>query len=376
MAQVQPPDERSQSLVTVLIVTYNGIRFLKDCLDSVLDQDFPREQYTVTVIDNASRDGSADYVAEHYPTVKVIRLDRNYGPNKALMIVGPQIRTKYIGYLNQDIIAHRRWLSELIEVMTSHPEAAMVESNMILPRWLEYAGTRREGLVERAYVCDITVYGTHEFHVVPVTATTPPIPVLALYGAGVVSNPAILAKLDHALDPDFFAYADDLDIGLRLNTAGFQIFLAPRSVIYHNTDWHFMWDLRSIRRAVWVTQNTILAFYKSCYWSEFLFLLPYLLIGKVRKAGQNQSSFVGRLAYPLMGLPLLIIGFATALARMPHFSGRRKRTLAQRIVPRGWIIQRLLNAQWKPDPSIWMNRPGKVDVEVRHPPSPSSTGKM
>ena len=353
MAQPPSSDARAQPIVTVLIVSFNGMRFLKDCLDSVLDQDFPRAQYDVLVIDNASRDGSADFVEQHYAGVTVIRLDRNYGPNKAMMMVGPTLKPPYVAYLNQDVVAHRRWLAELMSVITTHPRAAMVESNMILPRWPEYAGKRREGLVERAYVCDVTVFGTHDFRVIPVTETTPPVPVLALYGAGVASNLSLLAKLDHALDSDFFAYADDLDIGLRLNTAGYEILLAPRSVIYHDTDWHFKWDMRSVRRAWWVTQNTILAFFKSCYWSEFLILLPCLLAGKLRKAGQDHPSFAVRIVYALMALPLLLGGFASAMVLLPRFRARRQRTLAQRVMPRGWIVQRLLHPEGKPDPAVW-----------------------
>ena len=187
--------------------------------------------------------------------------------------------------------------------------------------------------------------------------STPPVPVLSVYGAGTLSNLAILGTLDHVLDSDFFAYADDLDLGLRLNAAGYQVLLAPRSVVYHDTDWHFKWDMRSIRRSLWVTRNTILAFYKSSYWDEFLVILPRILLGKLIKAGQNQKNFPAKLFYGATGIPLLLIGLANAFVRMPSFSARRRRSLAQRKMPHGWLTRRLIDEGWKPDPAVWTNLP-------------------
>ena len=352
-----PFDESRPPFVTVLIVSYNGMKHLGPCLDSVLDQDFPRDHYGVMVIDNASRDGSADFVEKNYPAVEVVRMGQNYGPNRALTLVGDRLHTKYVAYLNQDVVTQRRWLAELWEVIQSHPNAGVVESNMILPSWPEFKGMRREGLIERAYVCDVSAWGTHEFRIIPVTPTSPPVPVLAVYGAGTLSNLEILGALDHALDPDFFAYEDDLDLGLRLNTAGYQVLLAPRSVVYHDTDWNFKWDLRSIRRSLWTTENCIIAFYKSSYWGEFLFILPHILMGKLIKAGQPHRGLPAKLFYAGLATPLLLFGLARALVRLPHFSGRRSRTLAQRKKPRGWLVNRLLNGGWEPDPAAQANRP-------------------
>ncbi len=353
----QPFDETKPPFVTVLIVTYNGRKYLKACLDSVLDQDFPREHYTVMVIDNDSHDGSADFVEQNYPEIQVVRNDQNYGPNRALTDVGSLLRTQYVAYLNQDVLVHRRWLAELWEVIRAHPEAGVVESNMILPNTPEFRELRREGLIERAYVWDTTILGTHEFRTIPVTPTTPPVPVLAVCGAGTMSNLAILAKLDHVLDPDIFAHADDLDLGLRLNAAGYKVLQVPRSVVYHDTDWFFRWDLHSIQKGLWVTKYTILAYYKVCYWSEFMFLLPLILFGKLVKAGQNRKSAAGKVLFGFLALPLVLVGLAMALWQMPRFSGKRERTLAQRKMPRGWIVDCLRNPGWKPETAALANVP-------------------
>lgn len=345
--------EQVHVLVSVVIVTYNGRKFLKPCLDSVLDQTFPQEQYEVFVVDNASRDGSADFVAENYPTVNLLRFKQNFGPNEAILYALAHRRGKYLAYLNQDTIVHRHWLAELVNTITTHPRAGLVESNMILPQWAEYQNLGRDDFIDRAYVCDITSYGTHDFRIEPVTATTPPIPVLTAYGAGCIINPQIIDHIGYLVEPKFFAYGDDLDIGLRINAAGYQVLLAPRSVVYHDTDWHFKWNMRSIRRAFWATRNTILAFYKVSYATEFLVLLPRLLIGKSVKAGQHCQSRLCKMAYGFASLPLLLISFVDALRQIPAYYRRRKLTLSYRKMRHGWLTARLLNPDWQSDPGVW-----------------------
>jgi len=342
-----------QPLVSVVVVSYNGLDLLPACLDSVLDQDFPRGQYEVLVMDNASQDGSAEFVEANYPGVRLMRLDRNNGPCEAIHRALVHMRGQFLAYINQDAVAHRRWLAELVEVITAHPRAGLVESNMILPQWPEYDVRQRDELVERAYVCDLTPLGVHDFRVVRVTPATPPIPVLSAYGAGCIVNPAVIEKLGYWLDSDFFAYFDDIDLGLRLNAADYQVLLAPRSVVYHHTDWHFKWDRRSLRRAFLSTRNMFLAFYKISYASELVALAPRLMLGKLLKAGQLSGSLLGRAAYALAATPMLLVGLAAALWRMPAYRGRRALTLSVRKKERGWLTEALLNPGWKPDPAIW-----------------------
>ena len=63
--------------VTVIIPNYNGIGYLKDCLDTLKEQTY--QNYEALLVDNGSGDGSLAFVEAHYPWVKVLALDRNYG---------------------------------------------------------------------------------------------------------------------------------------------------------------------------------------------------------------------------------------------------------------------------------------------------------
>jgi GT2 family glycosyltransferase len=348
--------EQPEPPVSVLILSCNGRKYLGNCLHSVLGQDFPCDDYEVVVVDNGSTDGSADYVEEHYPEVRVVRFDRNHGIDEGINRAIHHLRGRYVGYLHQDAVAHRRWLSELVEVMNSDPTIGLVESNTILPELREYAGNRQDFSVNRAYVCDLTSLGTLGFHAVAVTESSPPIPTLTAYCAGCLMNRAAFDELGYMLDPGFFAYADDLDVGLRLNASGYRVLLAPRSIVYHNRDYHYRWSWRNLRWAYLATRNGFLAFYKVSYASEFVVLFPRLILGKLLRAGEHCDSTLGRVAYAVAGTPLLLAALAAALTRFPTYRERRRLTLSRRTKPPGWLVQRLLDQEWRSDPAIWAAR--------------------
>ena len=70
--------------VTIIIPNYNGCHFMEPCLASLKKQTY--KDYQILVVDNASTDGSVEYVKEHYPEIEVIALKKNYGFSKAVNV--------------------------------------------------------------------------------------------------------------------------------------------------------------------------------------------------------------------------------------------------------------------------------------------------
>jgi hypothetical protein len=230
---------------------------------------------------------------------------------------------------------------------------ALVESNVILPTCPEYGTQQRDYCVEHAYVCDVNSFGVHEFRTEPATAASPPFPVLAVYGPSVMINPRIMEDLGFFLDPDLYMHADDLDIGLRLNIAGYEVVMAPGSVVYHNTDrWHFKWDLRSALKAFYATRNMVLVLYQICYWPEFVRLLPRMMYGKLLKAQENVSSPVLRVFHALAAVPLVLLCLLCGISKMPTYRHRRELTLSRRTVACGWLTDRFRIVNWRQNPVV------------------------
>jgi len=105
--------------VLVIVVTYNGMRWLERCLDSVYDQ------ADVYVFDNDSTDGSADFVASRYPSAKLVRSAENLGfskPNNLGFEYAVKKGYEYVYLLNQDAWLESGALDKLVAASEAHPE--------------------------------------------------------------------------------------------------------------------------------------------------------------------------------------------------------------------------------------------------------------
>jgi GT2 family glycosyltransferase len=116
----------------VIIVSWNGLHFLKECLSSLERQTYPF--YETILVDNGSTDGSVAYVKSHFPAVRIIELDRNVGFAKAnnfAMEEALRQKINYIALLNNDTKADRRWLEHLIQAAKTDAKIGMCASKML-----------------------------------------------------------------------------------------------------------------------------------------------------------------------------------------------------------------------------------------------------
>ena len=108
--------------VSVVIVNWNGKKFLKDCLDSLRKQKY--KNFQIIFVDNNSSDGSIEFVKEFkkYMKIKIIKLNKNYGfakPNNIGFDYAIKTKSKYVAILNNDTIVDKNWLTELVKVVES-----------------------------------------------------------------------------------------------------------------------------------------------------------------------------------------------------------------------------------------------------------------
>ena len=82
---------------TIIIPNFNGIKYIEKCLNSLEE-----EPAHILVVDNGSTDGSAELVAEKFPQVRLLRLDRNYGFCTAVNRGIRESKSPYVILLNND----------------------------------------------------------------------------------------------------------------------------------------------------------------------------------------------------------------------------------------------------------------------------------
>ena len=217
--------------VAIVILNWNGQQMLETYLGKVVE--YSKDEAEVVVADNASTDGSVEWVREHYPDVRIVQLDKNYGfaagYNKALL----QVDCTYYVLLNSDVEVTPHWLTPLVAEMDAHPEIAACQPKILSELRkgsFEYAGASGGFLDRFGYpFCRGRVFDTVEEDTGQYDT-----PQEVLWASGC----CLLIRSDDywgadGLDGRFFAHNEEIDLCWRLHQAGRKIYCFPQSKIYH-----------------------------------------------------------------------------------------------------------------------------------------------
>lgn len=135
----------NEPLVIVLVLSYNGKHLLDECITSYQKNDY--QNYSVTVIDNGSTDGTKEYVEKNYPAVKVLRTDVNLkysgGFNLGLKYAFGECKADYVLITNNDVKADKNVIKELVKVAEADKKAGFVTGKVYYydkPNILQTAG--------------------------------------------------------------------------------------------------------------------------------------------------------------------------------------------------------------------------------------------
>ncbi|MBN2326769.1 MAG: glycosyltransferase family 2 protein [Candidatus Omnitrophica bacterium] len=221
MMQKSKPNHRP--FVSVVILNYNGMRFVEHCLDSVLrDSYHPKE---ILFVDNASSDGSAELAYAYQDRITIVRNRENYGFPKGCNLGIRVARGEIIVLLNIDTEVCEGWLTELIEPLQRDPRTGMAGSKLLFPGGdrIQFAG----GVMAPNGLTQHIGYGLPDGE-----AFNAPKEVEYLTGASLAVRRTLLDRLGR-LDEGFPLYFEDLDFSIRMKQAGYAVLYQPSSVVYH-----------------------------------------------------------------------------------------------------------------------------------------------
>ena len=105
----------------IVILNWNGVKMLTRFLPNVLD--YSRDEAVVYVADNASTDNSIDVLKTHFPEVRLIQLERNFGFAEGYNRALDQVEAEYYVLLNSDVEVSHHWLTPLLEFMDNNADA-------------------------------------------------------------------------------------------------------------------------------------------------------------------------------------------------------------------------------------------------------------
>lgn len=212
--------------VSVIIPNYNGQKHLRTCIDSLHQLDFPREEYEIMVVDNASSDNSCEFILSTYPDVVLIKAEKNLGFAGGCNLGIKNSSGEYIVLLNNDTKVEANWLKELIAVADSDEEVAIVGSKLVFMQPPHAIQNAMSYLTDRGDGGDL---GTHQPDEGQYNTTRQG---MAVCGASMLIKRTLIEDIG-ALDEDFFAYYEDADLCYRTRLYGKKIVFAAKSVVYH-----------------------------------------------------------------------------------------------------------------------------------------------
>jgi GT2 family glycosyltransferase len=212
-----PPD------ASIVIVNWNGRRFLDPCLNAVAAQEGVAAE--TILVDNGSTDGSAAYVAERFPWVRLVALKQNLGFAGGNNAGVQEARGRFVAFLNNDTVPERDWLRRLLDG-TSGDDAVLATSRIV------YMHDR--GVIDSAGDGMLRWGGAFKRHHGGRIETAPPSgDVFGVCGAACVIARRVFDELG-GFDERFFVSHEDVDLSYRARLLGYRCRYVADSVVAHH----------------------------------------------------------------------------------------------------------------------------------------------
>lgn len=246
---------------SVIVLTFNARPFIADCLHALDAQTFTDSE--TIVVDNASVDGTAEYVREHFPWVRLLVSPSNGGYGAGNNLGASSARGEILVFLNPDTIPASDWLANLIGAMRQQ-HRRFATSKIVLqsdPERLNCAGNQVHFLglsFCRGLNAPASNYSQLEL-------------VSGASGAACAISKDLFTRIG-GFDPTFFLYHDDVDLSLRALLAGERCLYVPTARVAHNYDL----SLPPIKWA-WIEAHRYAVLLKAFTPRTLLVLLPALI---------------------------------------------------------------------------------------------------
>lgn len=117
--------------VSAVIVNYNGLIWLRKCLVSIVNQDYPKERFEVIVVDNQSKDDSVKFLRENFPMVKIVESGGNLGYAGGGNAGYASAKGDYVALMANDMIFKEDWLKTMVDFMENNKNAAVASGVLI-----------------------------------------------------------------------------------------------------------------------------------------------------------------------------------------------------------------------------------------------------
>ncbi|CAN5133496.1 glycosyltransferase family 2 protein [soil metagenome] len=278
--------------VAIVILNWNGINHLRQFLPSVLTSIYPNLE--IVMGDNASTDGSVEFVRSLYPDIRIIQNDENYGFTGGYNRVLSQVDADYYILLNSDVEVMPGWIAPVISLMESDPLIAVAAPKIrsyLQKNFFEHAGAAG-GFIDRY---GYTFCRGRMFYEIEEDKGQYQQSGEVFWATGA----AMFIKKhcwDEAggFDDLFFAHMEEIDLCWRLKNQGYKVMYCAESVVYHlgggtlNTENPFKTYL-NFRNNLLLLKNN-LPFWRAVFVITIRFMMDLLAIFRFLNEGKRRDA--------------------------------------------------------------------------------------
>ena len=260
------------SEITVVIPNYNGMKYLAECMTSLCREQQNAPGYEVLIIDNASVDGSVEYLQKEWcgEGVRLISLPENTGFCHAVNLGIRVSKTPYVILLNNDTKAEAGFVRGLYDAIRENEKIFSVSAKMLMwdrPELIDDAGDR--------YCVLGWAYSRGKGR--PAADYDKSVPVFSACGGAAIYRRSVFEEIGY-FDEEHFAYLEDLDIGYRARIYGYENWYEPKAAVLHygsaSTGSRY-----NPRKTLLASANSIYVIGKNMPLLQCILNLPFFLLG-------------------------------------------------------------------------------------------------
>ncbi|MEQ1572670.1 MAG: glycosyltransferase family 2 protein [Vicinamibacterales bacterium] len=210
--------------MSIIVVTWNGRHHLDLCLDSVAAQ---RGVSAETIlVDNASTDGTVEYVRARFPWVRIVPLTVNQGFAGGNNAGVREARGRFVAFLNNDTAADPGWLRALLDAVDDASGFVLTTSRIVYMHDPDVIDSAGDGLLRWG-----GAFKRH--HGMPARVALDSTEVFGICGAACLLPKAVFEELG-GFDEDFFASHEDVDLSYRARLLGYRCRYVAGALVRHH----------------------------------------------------------------------------------------------------------------------------------------------
>jgi len=206
--------------VTIIIVNYNGRRFLERLFSSIYSQTF--KDFEIIFVDNESKDDSVSFVSQNYSETKIVRL-KNLGFGTGCNAGAREAEGKYLVFLNEDMYLPEDFLEKIMAFRANLDKNSNKKIGGVSCKLINFDSDPEK--VRKNYGASIDLFGFP-------TKGNNPNDIFAISGSPFFILKEIFQKVG-GFNENIFLYGEDVDLSWRLKIFGFHNFMAQQTQIFH-----------------------------------------------------------------------------------------------------------------------------------------------